>query len=108
MTCARRSASPASTTCPVAVRGGGHNVAGKAVGDDGVVVDLSTMGGVSVDPTKRMASAAGVGSKPYTEHQAMLDATGSANRVASVASEQCSRGDPHSGGKIVSLHNHDL
>ena len=34
----------------IAVRGGGHNVAGTAVCDEGVVVDLSAMRGVWVDP----------------------------------------------------------
>ena len=35
---------------PIAVRGGGHNVAGKAVCDDGIVIDLSPMKGIRVDP----------------------------------------------------------
>ena len=34
----------------VAVKGGGHNVAGRAVVDDGIVIDLSAMNAVSVDP----------------------------------------------------------
>ncbi len=34
----------------VAVRGGGHNVAGNAVCDDGLVIDLSGMRGVHVNP----------------------------------------------------------
>jgi FAD/FMN-containing dehydrogenase len=34
----------------IAVRGGGHNVAGTAVCDDGIVVDLSAMRAVWVDP----------------------------------------------------------
>ncbi|ONI88076.1 FAD-linked oxidase [Saccharothrix sp. ALI-22-I] len=42
-----------------AVRGGGHNVAGNAVCDDGLVVDLSPMRGVRVDPGKRTARAQG-------------------------------------------------
>jgi FAD/FMN-containing dehydrogenase len=41
----------------VAVRGGGHNVAGTAVCDDGLVVDLSPMKGMRVDPVARTARA---------------------------------------------------
>lgn len=41
----------------VAVRGGGHNVAGTAVCDDGVVIDLSPMKGMWVDPHARTARA---------------------------------------------------
>ena len=40
---------------PVAVRGGGHNVAGNAVCDDGIVIDLSGMKAISVDPERRIA-----------------------------------------------------
>jgi FAD/FMN-containing dehydrogenase len=39
----------------IAVRGGGHNVAGTAVCDDGIVVDLSAMRAVRVDPAGRTA-----------------------------------------------------
>jgi FAD/FMN-containing dehydrogenase len=41
----------------IAVRGGGHNVAGKAVCDDGIVIDLSPMKGMRVDPARRVAQA---------------------------------------------------
>lgn len=40
---------------PLAVKGGGHNVAGTAVCDDGVVVDLAPMNAVRVDPVTRVA-----------------------------------------------------
>jgi hypothetical protein len=37
----------------VAVRSGGHNVAGRALCDDGIVIDLSAMKGIFVDPHLR-------------------------------------------------------
>ncbi len=40
---------------PISVRGGGHNVAGHAVGDGSVMIDLSGMRGVDVDPERRRA-----------------------------------------------------
>jgi FAD/FMN-containing dehydrogenase len=39
----------------VAVRGGGHNAAGYATCDDGIVIDLSPMKGIRVDPGSRTA-----------------------------------------------------
>ena len=41
----------------IAVRGGAHNVAGKATCDDGIVIDLSEMKGLRVDPVARTARA---------------------------------------------------
>jgi FAD/FMN-containing dehydrogenase len=43
----------------VAVRGGGHNPAGHCVLDDGLVIDLSQMRTVEVDPEARIARADG-------------------------------------------------
>jgi hypothetical protein len=44
---------------PVSVRGGGHAVAGHAVCDAGVMIDLSLMKAITVDPERRVARAAG-------------------------------------------------
>lgn len=41
----------------VSVRGGGHNVAGAAICDGGLMMDLSMMRGVRVDPVNRTARA---------------------------------------------------
>ena len=43
----------------IAVRGGGHNVAGNAVCEGGLVIDLAPMRGVHVDPRARRARAQG-------------------------------------------------
>lgn len=44
---------------PIAVRGGGHNVGGHALCEDGVVVDLSRMRAVQVQPDRRLAHVQG-------------------------------------------------
>jgi FAD/FMN-containing dehydrogenase len=42
---------------PVAVRGGAHNIAGRATCDEGIVIDLSLMKGVRVDRAARTVRA---------------------------------------------------
>ena len=49
----------AARKMPVAIRGGGHNVAGHAVCDDGIMIDMSLMRGVTVDPKARIAIVEG-------------------------------------------------
>jgi FAD/FMN-containing dehydrogenase len=44
---------------PISIRGGGHNVAGHAVCDNGVMIDLSLMRRVDVDAGKRIAQVDG-------------------------------------------------
>ena len=43
----------------VAVRGGGHNVAGRATVDSGLMIDLATMKGVHVDASRKTVRAQG-------------------------------------------------
>jgi hypothetical protein len=55
----------------VAVRGGGHNGAGLGVCDDGLVIDLSRMRGIRVDPaarTVRVEGGATWGDVDHTTH----------------------------------------
>jgi FAD/FMN-containing dehydrogenase len=44
---------------PIAVRGGGHSIAGLSVNDDGLVIDLSPMRAIEVDPQAHTARAGG-------------------------------------------------
>src|SRR5687768_11998120 len=41
----------------ISVRGGGHSVAGKAVTEGGLMIDLSLMKGIHVDPVRSAARA---------------------------------------------------
>jgi FAD/FMN-containing dehydrogenase len=44
---------------PIAVRGGGHGVAGHAVADGAAVIDLARLRGVTIDPARRRARVEG-------------------------------------------------
>ena len=44
---------------PISIKGGGHNVAGNAVNDGGIVIDLSLMRGVHVDPATQRVRVQG-------------------------------------------------
>ncbi|TFW22756.1 FAD-binding oxidoreductase [Duganella callida] len=55
---------------PLAVRGGGHNIAGSALCDDGVVIDLSAMKSVHIDSALRRAYVEGGATLHDFDHEA--------------------------------------
>jgi FAD/FMN-containing dehydrogenase len=72
----------------VAVRGGGPNVAGNAVCDGGLVIDLSRMRSVRVDPVRRTARAEGGATWGDLDHEAAthgLATTGGAVSTTGIA-----------------------
>ncbi|HET6877646.1 MAG TPA: FAD-binding oxidoreductase [Jatrophihabitans sp.] len=58
-----------SQQLPVAVRGGAHSIAGFSTVDDGVVIDLSPMRGVTVDPVNRRAVVQGGATWHEVDHE---------------------------------------
>lgn len=57
---------------PIAVRGGGHSVAGHGTCDDGMLIDLSTMRGVHVDPASATAWVQGGATLADVDHETQL------------------------------------
>ena len=55
---------------PLAVRGGGHNIAGSALCDDGLVIDLSDMRSVHIVPDQRRAWVEGGATLRDFDHEA--------------------------------------
>jgi hypothetical protein len=56
----------------LAVRGGGHNAAGNATCDGGLLIDLSLMKGIRVDPQKRTAWVQGGATLGDVDHETQL------------------------------------
>src|SRR2546430_2165197 len=56
----------------VSIKGGGHNVAGNAVNDGGLVIDLSQMRGVHVDPSTQTVRAQGGATWGETDREAQV------------------------------------
>jgi FAD/FMN-containing dehydrogenase len=67
----------------IAVRGGGHNVAGNAVCDGGLMIDLAGMRGVHVDPVARRARAQGGATWGDYNRETQLVGLGSTGGVVS-------------------------
>ena len=57
----------------LAIRGGGHSVPGFGTVDDGLVIDLSPMKGVRVDPAKKVAWVGGGATWGDVDHATFLD-----------------------------------
>jgi FAD/FMN-containing dehydrogenase len=55
---------------PLAVRGGGHNIGGSALCNDGLVIDLSQMKAIRVDPDARRAYVQGGATLADFDHEA--------------------------------------
>ena len=56
---------------PISVRGGGHNVSGSAI-CEGLVIDLSLMNGVRVDPDRRVVRAGGGATLGDIDHETQV------------------------------------
>ena len=72
----------------LAIKGGGHNVAGNAICDDGLLIDLSTMNGVTVDPQAQTAYVEGGALWRDFDHETAafgLTTTGGVNSTTGVA-----------------------
>lgn len=65
------------------IRGGGHNVAGAALADKGLVIDLSQMKSVRVDPARRTARAEGGATWSDFDHQTQAFGLASTGGIAS-------------------------
>jgi FAD/FMN-containing dehydrogenase len=55
---------------PLAIRAGGHNIAGNALCDDGLVIDLTGMRSVHIDPDARIAYVDGGATLADFDHEA--------------------------------------
>ena len=85
----------------LAIRGGGHSVPGFGTCDDGVVIDLSRMRGVRVDPVTRTARAEG--GATWGDFNAATHAFGLATIGGIISTTGVAGLVGHARGKIVTI-----
>jgi FAD/FMN-containing dehydrogenase len=72
-----------SNDLTIAVRGGGHSIAGFSTGDDAIVIDLSELNGVRVDPTARRATVGGGATWAHVDHETQAYGLGTTGGLVS-------------------------
>ena len=88
---------------PATIRGGGHSVAGRAVRDDALLIDMSLMRSVQVDPTTRTArveSGATLGDLDHETQAFGLAMTGGVDSRTGVAGLTLGGGIGHLGRRF--------
>jgi FAD/FMN-containing dehydrogenase len=86
----------------ISVRGAGHNVAGRAVTDGGLMIDLSLMRGVDVDPSRRRARAQG--GVTWNEYNRVANAYGQATTGGVISTTGGRRADAGRRAGLVDGH----
>ena len=67
----------------VAVRGGGHSISGKSVCEGGLMIDMSNMNTVRVDPDKRTARADGGCLEGHIDHETAIHSLATTGGIVS-------------------------